>query len=102
MNWVVDKQNKREISDIYAYAHSLGGGVALDYAVRHPGVFKGVILENTFISMRNISRVLIPEYRWAVPIVVSDVWKNDYAVRNINVEKILFLCSEKDEIMPPD
>jgi hypothetical protein len=72
----------------------------LDFAIKQPNILKGVILENVFLSMRAISKLLIPQLDWLVPFVISDVWRNDLAVKKLKVGNILFLQSGKDEMMP--
>lgn len=102
--------------DLFLWGHSLGGGVASQLASTN--TFKGVILNNTFTSIKDMAKVAI----------IKDIKKSDSPLKDIlmvstimlpndalflikpkfdNLEKVskiksplLILSSEQDEVIP--
>ncbi len=86
---------------LLAYGHSIGGALVSDVLGRHPGVLKGVILSNTFLSMYQMARTW--HVYWLKPFV-SETWDSESALRtavlNSSLPPILFMSSRKDELIP--
>lgn len=59
------------------------------------------MLENTFLSLRKVAKALYPQISWLVDFAISDVWRNDEAVKKINDIDVLFFSGETDEMIPP-
>ncbi len=60
-DYLIEKRNVRP-ENIFLYGHSLGGAVAIDLGVRKPQA-AGIIVENTFTSMRDMVDYLGSIYR---------------------------------------
>jgi len=94
---------------LYVYGHSLGGAVGL-YLASQPNIQKdlrGIIIENTFTSIKDMVITLYPQnwlpYRYLVrlPFVLWNKWENSRVIREITTP-ILFLSSRNDEIVPQE
>eukprot|EP00762_Andalucia_godoyi_P003970 ANDGO_05684.mRNA.1 Protein bem46 len=92
---------------IVLYGQSLGGGVAsfLADTYRSDSVLKGVILENTFLSIPKMVGVVFPLLK-PVSWLATNVWDNEKHVSSFTEDtagfSMLFLAGEKDEIVPHD
>ncbi|KAJ3712886.1 Alpha/Beta hydrolase protein [Lentinula raphanica] len=78
---------------VILYGQSIGGAVSIDLASRFPGEISGLILENTFLSLRLLVPHVLPllgPFRWlchqrwesagkviGIPDVVSRTWVED-------------------------
>jgi uncharacterized protein len=77
------------------YGFSLGGGVAAQVIRRHP--FDGLILQSTFTSLPNITRVLFP--RLPMHLFTGDLFNTLSVVRGLHVP-LLVLHGTADEVIP--
>lgn len=86
---------------IVIYGQSIGGAVAIGLAAKNlqPGVISGIILENTFTSMRKLIPSAFPPARYLAPLC-HQVWPSDDMLPRIKGVPILFLSGLKDEIVP--
>jgi hypothetical protein len=88
---------------LVAYGHSIGGALVSDILGRHPGVLKGVILSNTFLSMRKMAEVW--RVSWLKPLV-TERWDSEAAFRtavaNGSLPPVLFMTSRRDELIPAE
>jgi fermentation-respiration switch protein FrsA (DUF1100 family) len=88
-------------SVITLYGRSLGGAVAIYIASKNFVQVKGVILENTFLSVPKAIPHIFPFLK-NFTFLCHQVWDSEHEILNISPDvKILFLCAEKDEIVPP-
>lgn len=100
---------------IVLYGQSLGGAVTirllasnLDKASGNRNDTKdspkiaGVILENTFTSIRKLIPFIMPAARY-ISLLCHQRWPSDETIQTIpaNGPPILFLSGQKDEIVPP-
>ncbi|KAF2655337.1 BEM46 family protein [Lophiostoma macrostomum CBS 122681] len=86
---------------IVVYGQSIGGAVAIGLAARNlkEGDIAGIILENTFTSMRKLIPTAFPPAKYLAALC-HQVWPNDEALPRITGIPILFLSGLKDEIIP--
>ncbi|CAI4216452.1 unnamed protein product [Parascedosporium putredinis] len=84
------------------YGQSLGGAVGIKLVAKnqHVGDIAGLVLENTFLSMRKLIPSVIPMAKY-VTLLCHQVWPSDSHIPNINKVPILFLSGLQDEIVPP-
>lgn len=86
---------------IVLYGQSIGGAVTIGLAARNlqQGVISGIILENTFTSLRKLIPTAFPPARYLAPLC-HQVWPSDEMLPRIKGVPILFLSGLKDEIIP--
>jgi abhydrolase domain-containing protein 13 len=86
---------------IVIFGQSLGGAVAIKTVAKnqHVGDIDGLILENTFLSMRKLIPSVIPPAKY-LTLLCHQVWASDAALPNITKIPILFLSGLQDEIVP--
>ena len=109
-------------SQIFVFGRSLGGAVALWLAHRNPGTIRGVMIENTFCSVRRMVRFLFTFSRcpangltcpiqamelfpalslvplWCFELLQSSRWNNEKLVTEIDVP-LLLIAGTDDEIV---
>ncbi|ETN38917.1 uncharacterized protein HMPREF1541_06959 [Cyphellophora europaea CBS 101466] len=90
---------------IVIYGQSLGGAVTvkLVHANQNAGVIAGVILENTFTSIRKLIPTVMPPAKF-IASWCHQKWGSDETIVKMAAEaKIpwLFLSGRRDEIVPP-
>ncbi|CCG80813.1 Protein bem46 [Taphrina deformans PYCC 5710] len=83
---------------LFAYGQSIGGAVALDIVSRNHARFSGLIIENTFLSIRTLIPSVLP---MAAPIarLCHQRWDSEAIIDTIHLPA-LFLSGRKDEIVP--
>jgi fermentation-respiration switch protein FrsA (DUF1100 family) len=86
---------------IVLYGQSIGGAVAIGLAARNlkQGDIKGIILENTFTSLRKLIPTAFPPARFLAPLC-HQVWPSEETLPQIRDIPILFLAGAQDEIIP--
>lgn len=87
---------------IVIYGQSIGGAVAVSLTARnqkHEDI-AGVILENTFTSIKKLIPSAFPPARFLAPLC-HQIWPNEETLPAITKIPILFLSGLKDEIIPP-
>ncbi|RMZ80598.1 hypothetical protein DV738_g2691, partial [Chaetothyriales sp. CBS 135597] len=100
-------RNHEELKNtrIIVYGQSLGGAltVKLVQANQHVGDIAGVILENTFTSIRKLIPSVMPVAKW-ISVLCHQTWKSDETLAKMTKTDIpfLFLSGLKDEIVPPE
>ena len=98
-------RNHEELKNtkIVIYGQSLGGAltVKLVEANQHVGDIAGVILENTFTSIRKLIPYVMPPAK-LISSFCHQTWKSDETMAKITNKSIpfLFLSGLKDEIVP--
>lgn len=87
---------------IVVYGQSLGGAVSIQLVSRNlaAGDIAGMILENTFLSIRKMIPSALPPARYLVALC-HQIWPSEETLPLINNIPILFLSGEQDEIVPP-
>lgn len=86
---------------IVVYGQSLGGAVGIKLVAKNQGKgdIAGLVLENTFLSMRKLIPSIMPPAKY-LAYLCHQVWASDSLIPSINVPT-LFLSGLQDEIVPP-
>eukprot|EP00808_Paulinella_micropora_P029056 g75988.t1 len=97
-------------SQIFLFGRSLGGAVALTLARQNPDLLRGVVVENTFTSIDDMTLLLL-EMRgtkikrglWCLQaflyLFLSNHWNNLKEVPQMRVP-VLFISGMRDELVP--
>ncbi|KAJ3758694.1 Alpha/Beta hydrolase protein [Lentinula raphanica] len=87
---------------VILYGQSIGGAVSIDLASRFPGEISGLILENTFLSLRLLVPHVLPllgPFRWLCHQRWESAGKEYKGIpREMNV---LLLSGQSDTLVPP-
>lgn len=88
-------------NNIVVYGQSLGGAVSLDLVAKNKGTgdIKGLILENTFLSIAKMIPKALPPAKILTPLC-HEYWKSEEIIPQITDIPILFLSGLQDEIVP--
>ena len=86
---------------IVIYGQSLGGAVALNLVAKNRGTgdIKGLMLENTFLSIAKMIPKVMPAAKWLTPLC-HEHWRSEEVIPQITGVPILFLSGLQDEIVP--
>ncbi|EAL87006.1 hypothetical protein KXW98_001656 [Aspergillus fumigatus] len=87
---------------IIVYGQSLGGAVAINLVAENQdsGDVGGLILENTFLSIRKLIPTVFPPARYLARLCHQH-WASEEVMPKIRDVPILFLSGLKDELVPP-
>jgi fermentation-respiration switch protein FrsA (DUF1100 family) len=105
LDWVRSRK-ALDRSRVFLFGRSLGGAVAAALAASRPGAVAGVILENTFTSINAMAGSLLSLLGSLVgpgkplAFLVQDSWRTVDRVGGISAP-VLFVCSLRDEMVPP-
>ena len=94
-----------DITRLFILGHSLGGAVSLDLVSRNPGIFAGLILDNTFKSIRQVAIDLMPPFGWLTAFEDLEPWDNEARVKEIYDKgfiPMLAILGGRDELFPQD
>jgi fermentation-respiration switch protein FrsA (DUF1100 family) len=88
-------------TQVVIYGQSIGGAVAIGLASRNQkqGDIAGVVLENTFTSIRKLIPSAFPPARFLAPLC-HQIWPSEETLPTITSIPFLFLSGLKDEIVP--
>lgn len=100
LDYLRDRLETRDHKYI-VYGQSLGGAVAVRLVAKNQNRndICGLILENTFLSMRKLIPSIMPPAKYFA-LLCHQIWASDSLIPNIKVP-ILFLSGLQDEIVPP-
>lgn len=86
---------------LVVYGQSLGGAVGTKLVAKNQadGYIVGLILENTFLSMRKLIPSVIPPAKY-LTMLCHQVWPSENHIASITEVPILFLSGLQDEIVP--
>jgi len=89
-------------NDLVIYGQSLGGAVSVQLVAKNQNDKRliGLVLENTFLSMRKLIPSIIPPAKY-LTLLCHQVWPSDTFLPSITEIPILFLSGLQDEIVPP-
>ncbi|KAJ5449954.1 Protein bem46 [Penicillium daleae] len=97
-------RQRAETSDdsFVVYGQSLGGAVAINLVAtnQEQGDIRGLILENTFLSIRKLIPSVFPPARYLARLC-HQYWTSEDVLPKISKVPILFLSGLKDELVPP-
>ncbi|GAD96902.1 BEM46 family protein [Paecilomyces variotii No. 5] len=87
---------------IVIYGQSIGGAVSISLVAKnqHQGDIAGLILENTFLSIRKLIPSVFPPAKYLARLC-HQYWASEDVLPKITDVPILFLSGLKDEIVPP-
>jgi alpha-beta hydrolase superfamily lysophospholipase len=95
--YLVEKRGFRP-EHIFIYGHSLGGAVAIELAMHHPGA-AGLIVESSLTSIADMGRRL-PMFRWLpVDLLVRERFRSISKVGSLKIP-VLFLHGTSDRTVP--
>jgi len=108
MQWLRTAAGEGRIdgSRIFIFGRSLGGAVAIALAralqQRSEKLPRGVILENTFMSISHLVDTLFPiiAFKFLKDRFLRLKWESIQRIKDLEVP-LLFLTGEKDEMIPP-
>jgi len=88
-------------NSIVVYGQSLGGAVSIDLVAKNKGSgdIRGLILENTFLSIAKMIPNVIPVARYLTPLC-HEYWNSEGMIPQITDIPVLFLSGLQDEIVP--
>lgn len=100
LDYLRDRAETRD-HKLVVYGQSLGGAVSIRLVAKYQkrGDICGLILENTFLSMRKLIPSVIPPAKY-LTLLCHQVWPSDAHIAQINKVPILFLSGLQDEIVP--
>lgn len=86
---------------LFVYGQSLGGAVSIKLVAKNQdhGDIAGLVLENTFLSMRKLIPSVIPPAKY-LTLLCHQVWPSETTLPTINKVPVLFLSGLQDEIVP--
>jgi abhydrolase domain-containing protein 13 len=89
-------------SKIVIYGQSLGGAVSIDLVAKNKGIgdIKGLILENTFLSIAKMIPSVVPLAKYLTPLC-HEYWESERTLPQITDIPVLFISGLQDEIVPP-
>lgn len=101
MKYLTTEDEQYQQSSIILYGRSLGGAVAIYIAATMSASVQGIILENTFLSIRKTVPHIFPFLKY-VSGFVHQKWDLEKLVPLIpDSIPVLLLSARKDEIVPP-
>ncbi len=77
-------------SSMVMFGRSLGGAVSIYLAHKYPNLVKGIIVENTFLSVSAMVDVLMPFLKSIKSFVLNIKWNSDEKIPSLN-QPILFI-----------
>ena len=96
-----DSDGEIDKNKIFVFGRSLGGAVATYISSKYDSKITGLILENTFLSISDMVGKVFPFLNFDIikQYMLKIHWRTIDLIPNIECP-ILFLASEKDEIVP--
>ncbi|KAK3677686.1 bem46 protein, variant [Recurvomyces mirabilis] len=98
----VRQRKDLEGNKIVVYGQSLGGAVSIDLVAKNKGTgdIKGLVLENTFLSIAKMIPSVMPIARYLTPLC-HEYWRSEDMIPQITDIPILLISGLRDEIVPP-
>jgi abhydrolase domain-containing protein 13 len=84
---------------LVVYGQSIGGAVSIGLVAKNQSTVSGLILENTFLSMRKLIPSVITPAKYVVRLC-HQIWPSETTIPTITDLPILFLSGLQDEIVP--
>lgn len=99
-----ERKDELDLGRLIVYGQSIGGAVGIDLTARNQSRIAGLIVENTFRSLRSLVPHVMPLLRWAAPLC-HQRWESETRILEMVstgdlVPKMLFLSGGKDEMIP--
>ncbi|KMZ94507.1 hypothetical protein PVMG_01864 [Plasmodium vivax Mauritania I] len=100
LNYLKQKNTKQ----LFIFGNSMGGAVALETASKHQKDLYGLILENPFLSVKDMSEQNYPFLNFfllSFDVLIRTKMDNKEKIKKIHVP-LLINTSELDKMIPPD
>ncbi|BGO94234.1 bem46 protein, variant [Rhodotorula toruloides] len=97
-------KSRRELekTDVWLYGQSIGGAVAVWLASQNAERVRGLIIENTFLSLPKLIPHLLPFLRPFLPLLLTEIWPSEHHIARLpRLFPVLFLAGAKDELVVP-
>lgn len=102
MQYLTIEDEQYQQSSLVLYGRSLGGAVGIYIAANFSSFIQGIVLENTFLSIRKTVPHVFPFLKY-LSVFIHQVWDLEKLVGSIPPHiPLLLLSARKDEIVPPD
>lgn len=102
VEYLTKDDDQYQQSSIVLYGRSLGGAVAIYIAATKSASIDGMVLENTFLSIRKTVPHIFPVLKY-ITSFVHQKWDLELLVPSISEKlPVLLLSARKDEIVPPE
>ena len=98
LDFLLDHRDSRD-GKMFVYGQSLGGALAIQLASKNQGKVDGLVLENTFRSMRTLIPSAFPPAKYLARLC-HQIWPSEATLPLIEHTPILFLSGLKDELVP--
>ncbi|GAW79721.1 hypothetical protein, conserved [Plasmodium gonderi] len=95
---------KIQTKQLFIFGNSMGCAIALETASKNQENIHGIILENPFLSIKDMSNKNHPFLNFfliSFDILIRTKMENNKKIKKIHIP-ILFNISEKDEVIPPE
>ncbi|KAF3912115.1 hypothetical protein ABW21_db0204840 [Orbilia brochopaga] len=99
LDWIF-KNDETKDNRVVIYGQSLGGAIGIQMAARHQDRLSGLILENTFTSMRAVIPNVFPPARY-ITRLCHQIWPSEETIPKVTSIPILFISGLQDELVPP-
>ncbi|KAK6536089.1 hypothetical protein TWF281_000335 [Arthrobotrys megalospora] len=99
LDWIF-KNDETKGTKVVVYGQSLGGALGIATVAKHQDQLSGLMLENTFTSMRDVIPNVFPPAKY-VTRLCHQVWASEDVIPKITKVPILFLSGLQDELVPP-
>lgn len=96
---LTDMSNVIDTNNVFIMGRSLGGAVAINTQGTYNFPIRGMILENTFLSIGDLVDKLFPIVKPLKNVLLNNHWESKKLIGNIKVP-ILFIMSDRDELVP--
>ncbi|GAA5934006.1 hypothetical protein JCM3775_002847 [Rhodotorula graminis] len=89
-------------TQIFLYGQSIGGAVAIFLASQNVQRVKGLIIENTFLSLPKLVPHILPFLSPFVPFLLHQIWPSEQYIQTLPDDfPVLFLAGSRDELVEP-
>lgn len=98
LTYLLSNESTRN-TQLFVYGQSLGGALAIQLVARNQDKVQGLILENTFRSIRTLIPTVFPPARYLARLC-HQIWPSEKTLPRIASVPVLFLSGLKDELVP--
>ncbi|KAF3916503.1 hypothetical protein ABW20_dc0101123 [Dactylellina cionopaga] len=99
LEWIFKHEDTKD-TKVIIYGQSLGGAIGIQMAAKYQDQLAGLMLENTFTSMRAVIPNVFPPAKY-ITRLCHQVWPSEETMPRISRIPILFLSGLQDELVPP-
>lgn len=93
---------KLENTPIWLYGQSIGGAVSIFLASQNARRVRGLVIENTFLSLPKLVPHVLPFLSPFVPLLLHQIWPSERYISTLPKDfPVLFLAGKRDELVEP-